>query len=227
MAHGCEARRQDPSAVERRIGKLLGRNTCAAGMFDVKVTGTKKTGARVTWARKPEWREWASLSEGCYLLRTNVTDWQPDDLWRAYIQLAEAENAFRIQKTELRIRPIWHQLENRVQAHILFSFLAYAMPGAELARLWSGAMRRVEDARDMDGTCRARARGPNGDPGTRTHTRSRRRPANVPRPARPCRVRHTPHARTADTARPPWHRVAGTTRPTSMDTGTRRSRYGM
>jgi transposase len=127
MANGCQLRKQDPSVVERRIGKLLGRNTRAAGMFDVKVTGTKKTGARVTWAKRPEWREWASLSEGCYLLRTNVTDWEPDDLWRAYIQLAEAENAFRIHKTELRIRPIWHQLKKRVQAHILFSFLAYAM----------------------------------------------------------------------------------------------------
>jgi transposase len=127
MANGCERRRQDPGAVERRVGKLLGRNTRAAGMFDVKVTGTGKTGARVTWTKKPEWREWARLSEGCYLLRSNVTDWGPDDLWRAYVQLAEAENAFRIHKTELRIRPIWHQLERRVQAHVLFSFIAYAM----------------------------------------------------------------------------------------------------
>ena len=127
MANGCERRRQDPGAVERRVGKLLGRNTRAAGMFDVKVTGTGKTGARVTWTKKPEWREWAHLSEGCYLLRSNVTDWEPDDLWRAYIQLAEAEDAFRIHKTELRVRPIWHQRRDRVQAHILFSFLAYAM----------------------------------------------------------------------------------------------------
>jgi hypothetical protein len=130
MANGCERRRQDPGAVERRVGKLLGRNTRVAGMFDVKVTGTRKTGARVTWTKKPEWREWARLSEGCYLLRSNVTDWEPDDLWRAYIQLAEVENAFRIHKTELRVRPIWHQRKDRVQAHILFSFLAYAMPGA-------------------------------------------------------------------------------------------------
>lgn len=127
MASGCERRKQDPGAVERRIGKLLERNTRAAGMFEVTVTGTKKAGARVTWTKKPEWREWASLSEGCYLLRTNVVDWKPDDLWRAYIQLAEAENAFRIHKTELCIRPIWHQLKERVQAHILFSFLSYAM----------------------------------------------------------------------------------------------------
>jgi transposase len=127
MANGCQRCRQDPGVVERRVGKLLGTNTRAAGMFEVSVTGTRETGARVTWTKKPEWREWASLSEGCYLLRTNVTDWKPDDLWRAYIQLAEAEDAFRIHKTELCVRPIWHHLKERVQAHILFSFLAYAM----------------------------------------------------------------------------------------------------
>lgn len=127
MANGCERRKQDPSVVERRVGRLLGKNTRAAGMFDVAVKGDKKSGARVTWTKRAEWREWARLSEGCYLLRTNVADWEPDDLWRAYIQLTEVENAFRIHKTELRIRPIWHQLERRVQAHILFSFLAYAM----------------------------------------------------------------------------------------------------
>jgi len=127
ITHGCELRKQNPITVAARIGKLMGRNTRAAGCFEFEVTGDKKVGARVTWTKKPEWREWASLSEGCYLLRSNVTDWEPDDLWRAYIQLAEAENAFRTQKTELRIRPIWHQLEHRVQGHILFSFIAYAM----------------------------------------------------------------------------------------------------
>ena len=44
------------------------------------------------------WREWARLSEGCYVLRSNVTDWIPEELWRAYLQLTEAEAAFRIQK---------------------------------------------------------------------------------------------------------------------------------
>jgi transposase len=150
MARGCERRKQDVGAVNRRIGRLLGRNTRAAGMFDVKVTGTRRTGARVTWTKRPEWREWASLSEGCYLLRTNVTDWSPEDLWRAYIQLTEAENAFRIHKTELSIRPIWHQLAHRVQAHILFSFLAYSMwktlqTWMERAGLGRGARTIIEE----------------------------------------------------------------------------------
>lgn len=74
-----------------------------------------------------EWRAWSELSEGCYLLRSNVEDWNAEDLWRAYIQLTEAEAAFRIHKSDLRLRPVWHQKPERVQAHILVCFLAYVL----------------------------------------------------------------------------------------------------
>jgi transposase len=62
-----------------------------------------------------------------YVLRSNVTDWSPEELWRAYMQLTEAEAAFRIQKTDLQLRPIWHQKKERVQAHILVCFLAFVL----------------------------------------------------------------------------------------------------
>ena len=55
------------------------------------------------------------------------TDWSDEDLWKAYIQLTEAEAAFRIHKSDLALRPIWHQKENRVLAHILVCFLAYVL----------------------------------------------------------------------------------------------------
>jgi transposase len=61
------------------------------------------------------------------MLRTNITDWPAGELWEAYIQLTQAENAFRIQKSDLKIRPIWHQKEDRVKAHILVCFLAYVL----------------------------------------------------------------------------------------------------
>jgi transposase len=61
------------------------------------------------------------------VLRTNVHEWSEQDLWRTYIQLTEAEAAFRIHKTDLSIRPIWHQKAERVQAHILVCFLAYVL----------------------------------------------------------------------------------------------------
>jgi hypothetical protein len=65
--------------------------------------------------------------EGCHLLRTNVHEWSHADLWKTYIQLTDAEGAFRVQKTELQIRPVWHQREDRVQAHIFVCFLAYVL----------------------------------------------------------------------------------------------------
>src|SRR5213078_4016381 len=70
---------------------------------------------------------WAALSEGCYLLRTNLIEADPAILWKRYIQLTDAEWAFRITKDELQIRPIWHHGQDRVEAHILVCFLAYVM----------------------------------------------------------------------------------------------------
>lgn len=119
------------SQVERQIGRFLGRNSRAAGLFDIAVREIERDGVKghleVTWKKKEAWRDWARLSEGCYVLRTNLTDWKAADLWKSYIQLTQAESAFRTQKSELHLRPIWHHREDRVQAHILFSFLAYAM----------------------------------------------------------------------------------------------------
>ena len=82
---------------------------------------------RLEWKEREERNEWASLTEGTYILRCNVEDWSEQELWQTYIQLTQAEAAFRIQKSDLRIRPIWHQKEERVKAHILVCFLAFAM----------------------------------------------------------------------------------------------------
>ena len=112
--------------VERRIGRLLERCSRASSLFDVIV---KERDGKVdlSWTVHNTYSDWAILSEGCYLLRTNITDWTPEDLWKAYIQLTEAEAAFRIHKQDLNLRPIWHQREDRVHAHILVCFLAYVM----------------------------------------------------------------------------------------------------
>ena len=61
------------------------------------------------------------------MLRSNLNDTDAKTLWKHYIQLTEAEWAFRITKDELVLRPIWHHHEDRVKAHILVCFLAYAM----------------------------------------------------------------------------------------------------
>lgn len=115
--------------VERQIGRLLGRNSQAAAEFTVEVVEDPScsSGLRLTWRTNKKWQDWAMLSEGAYILRSNTVDWTPEELWHTYVQLQEAEAAFRIQKSDLRIRPIWHQREDRVLAHIFVCFLAYAM----------------------------------------------------------------------------------------------------
>jgi len=97
---------------------LPGRNTRAAALFDGEVEANASGAAGLRWSKAEAWREWARWSEGCYALRSNVTDWSPEDLWRARIQLTEAEAAFRVHKSGLAIRPVWRQKEDRVQAHI-------------------------------------------------------------------------------------------------------------
>ena len=123
----CDARRQQIGPIERRVGRLLGQNTRAAGLFDVQVTAGDDGHAGLEWSKRNDRTDWAVLSEGCYVLRSNVDDWSGEELWRAYIQLTDAEAAFRIQKDELRLRPVWHQSANRVQAHILVCFLAFVL----------------------------------------------------------------------------------------------------
>lgn len=119
----------DRSQAERQLGRLLERNRRAAGAFriEIKEDAERASGLRLEWRIQESWSEWAQLTEGTYILRSNVTDWSAEELWRTYIQLSEAEAAFRIQKSDLRIRPIWHHNEERVQAHILVCFLAFAL----------------------------------------------------------------------------------------------------
>jgi len=126
---GRARRPLDVRHLERQLGRLLERNQRAAGRYviDFVPDPTPPAGVRLDWSARPEWDDWARWSEGCYVLRTNVTDWSADELWRTYIQLTDVEAAFRIQKSELGIRPVWHQRADRVQAHILVCFLAYVL----------------------------------------------------------------------------------------------------
>ena len=118
----------DPAAVNRRIGRILQQNQRAAARFAIALTPDAcPAGFRLSVGCKASFDDWAALSEGAYLLRSNIGDWSDHELWKAYIQLTQAEAAFRIQKDQLNLRPIWHQREDRVQAHILVCFLAFVL----------------------------------------------------------------------------------------------------
>lgn len=122
---------QDEGLANRRLGRLLEKNWRAAGAFEIRIERlgqpVGKARLKIAWKRNQAWSDWANLSEGCYILRSNLCDVDPVTLWKQYIQLTEAEWAFRIAKDELSIRPIWHQKEDRVRAHILVCFLAYVL----------------------------------------------------------------------------------------------------
>jgi transposase len=122
-------RRLNPGVLERQIGRLLERHARAAARYSIAIDDdpTHDSGLRLQWTAHPEWDEWANLSEGTYILRSNVPEWTDEELWQTYIQLTEAEAAFRIHKSELAIRPIWHQKAERIKAHILVCFLGYAL----------------------------------------------------------------------------------------------------
>jgi transposase len=122
-------KRLDPATVNRQIGRVLQQNQRAAARFAIAVEPDDcPAGFRLAVTCNAAFDDWAALSEGAYLLRSNITDWSDRQLWKAYIQLTQAEAAFRIiQKDQLNVRPIWHQREDRVQAHILVCFLAFVL----------------------------------------------------------------------------------------------------
>jgi transposase len=114
--------------INRQIGRILQKNQRAAARFRIALEpSAAPAGLRLQVDIDPAFDDWAALSEGAYALRSNIADWTDERMWKAYIQLAQAEAAFRIQKDELRVRPIWHQREDRVQAHILVCFLAFVL----------------------------------------------------------------------------------------------------
>ena len=139
-------RLKDPQQASQRLGRLQEKNWRASGCFEVSITPidpaqptdatdnphgksaypTRKGEAKlqVRWTRDEQPK--VDLC-GCYLLRTNLNEPDPVKLWQQYIQLVDAEWAFRISKDELELRPIWHQTPDRVQGHILVCFIAYAM----------------------------------------------------------------------------------------------------
>ena len=92
----------DRGRLERQIGRLLAVNSRAAGRYDIRLIDAPNCPAtlRLEWQCRPEWDEWARYSEGAYVLRTNITEWSPETLWHTYVQLSEAEAAFRIHKSE-------------------------------------------------------------------------------------------------------------------------------
>jgi transposase len=131
QAAAVAGRLRDEAAAGERLGRLKEQNWRASHAFEVSIKRLPqprgKQHLEIAWQRQEKFADWSQQADGCYLLRSNLKDVDAATLWKRYIQLTEAEWAFRITKDELKIRPIWHHKEDRVKAHILVSFLAYVL----------------------------------------------------------------------------------------------------
>jgi transposase len=126
------AMRQRPPRRDQLLLRLGAAKTAAGRAFhfvDVQLPKPDEAVTRQTFTfrlDKPKLQQ-AELRDGHYLLRTNLSADNPEQLWKLYMQLTQIEAAFRCLKTDLKIRPIHHQLEQRVDAHILVAFLSYCL----------------------------------------------------------------------------------------------------
>ena len=119
-------RLKDRYKMERRLGRIQERYPQVNDLYQVTLENTA-AGPRLVWEIKAERKQWRDLREGAYLLRTNVQAESAEELWSKYMQLTEAEASFRVLKSELQIRPLFHQKEPRVKAHVMVAFLGYAL----------------------------------------------------------------------------------------------------
>lgn len=121
-----QGRLKDRHKMERLLGSLQARHPSVSDLYEVGLRSTPQ-GVRLVWRIKEERLNWRQAREGTYLLRTNLEAGTAEELWARYMQLTEAEACFRALKSELSIRPLFHQLEPRVKAHVMVAFLGYAL----------------------------------------------------------------------------------------------------
>lgn len=143
----AEGKLRDRNKIERRLGAIQARHPQVADLYQMQV-GENEGRLQLNWELRQQRSDWQQAREGAYLLRTNLPPTDPVQLWKSYIQLTEAEAAFRALKSELAVRPIYHQLEKRTKAHVLVAFLGYAM-WVTLKHLLKGANSPLSPARAL------------------------------------------------------------------------------
>ena len=117
-----QGRLKDPELIQQQLGRLQERHPQAWRWLRWELQGNQ-----LDWDWDRAAFQAAAQTEGAYLLRAHWTEKDPARLWQTYVQLTEAEAAFRTLKSEVKVRPIWHWLERRVEAHVLVAFLGYCL----------------------------------------------------------------------------------------------------
>lgn len=116
-----------------KLGAAKGRYPAAWRLIDIDMP--EPPGTRFSFRLNRQKLRQVRRREGRYLLRTNLCGKEPGELWQFYIQLVEIEAAFKNLKDDLKLRPIYHQLEHRIEAHIFVAFMAYCLHVTLRARL--------------------------------------------------------------------------------------------
>jgi len=133
----------DPDKTQRALGKLMARATRVQRFYQVELKDSANLRAGLTWQRKDAVSAEDEQLLGCYVLRTDRSELSAEQLWELYILLSRAEDGFAALKGDLGLRPNYHQLEGRVDAHIFLTVLAY-----QLLRFITYTLEQKSDHRD-------------------------------------------------------------------------------
>jgi hypothetical protein len=149
----CRLKAPSRDELLLKLGKAAGEAGAAAQLIDAAVTAD----GILTYQLNRDKLRIVRRREGRYLLRTNLTDYEPDALWRYYMQLVFVEEAFRTLKGDLAIRPVYHQKPERIEAHLFVAFLAYCLPATTDARSgwWTHAACCLRETRHRPNARRA------------------------------------------------------------------------
>ena len=124
QARVAKGRLKNRDKIAEAIGRLKGRFPKAAPFVNLTI-GEEPLSLQVEW--KIDKFKDALRRDGAYLLRSNQAGWTAEEFWETYMQLTAVERAFRVLKSDLLLRPIWHQFSGRTKAHVFVCVLAYAL----------------------------------------------------------------------------------------------------
>jgi transposase len=125
QARVAQGQLKNRDTILQRVGRLQERYPKARPFVTIAVAKRGKPAVTWTWDVERFRAAWAA--DGAYVLQSNRGGWTPEEFWETYMQLTVAEKAFRVLKSELCLRPVWHQYSGRVQAHVFVCMLAYAL----------------------------------------------------------------------------------------------------
>jgi hypothetical protein len=110
-----------------RIGRIKEKHKRVSGKYDIKVTHQNNKATDINWIRKTPAEKEKDKQKGVYFIRTNYKNPKEKELWDVYNTIREVESTFRCLKTDLQLRPVHHQNDERIASHLYLAMLSYQM----------------------------------------------------------------------------------------------------